>query len=950
MQTLQPATPTSINDKLPTWDDFLTAGRTMRRKPRMEELSKQVEQYRDQIAARARRAFDEDLSMRMDRGFASQQESYDHLVRRLESLSCQNLELRLLLNQLMVEKNRALTPDNAGFMLSIVGTLGVPNVIRDGILEYLHFQFMHQRQDTVAKSHAKTFQWVFKSPRESGAPWSDFSGWLESGSGCYWIQGKAGSGKSTLIKYLSRQEETQYHLREWSNGEPLITASFYFWYAGTPLQRSQEGLLRGLLHSILQQAPELIPRAVPDLTRAMAKSSALAQSEPTTQQLFAWFRNLAQALQEGEVPHRICLLVDGLDEYHGDETELAQLFLGMSKISTKIKFVLSSRCHETFLSAFVGQPTLRLQDLTREDIRHYTIDRLSPIPAVSGRDVLVKGVIEKAGGVFLWVSLATASLVRTYREGGTPEALEKEFESLPSELEKLFQRLLDMIPPAQHQEASKLLQIALWPFRHGTRACFTHVESPLIGAVAKGGFRPLQLYLAMEEPGELLQQTRQGVMSAGVTKTEEFGMASNFQARTMGFLESREEYGTGRPSLAFVHRSAVQFLSQRHVVKYLESLTATSTFDVHQAWFVGALGVLKAGLRPKGITQLDEGTLRARRWLLLTNAMDIACFMELIKRPAPRELLDELDTSTASLLRPSTELERSSNIRFGGSFTKVHPQRQHSTINSLLRPSHPLHPLNSPILRGTHDPYITNTDSEILIDSAAWTFLLENTSPGASRDFLLRAVSWGLATYVVETLHQMHPERRALVSTQLLVLLLQMIHQYHQAPFAMKLARNKQVWDAALAVGGDVNYMVQGQIPLWASCLVMCSPFGMRSDVDFEESMYVSACTMLVQMVEHGADLQQRFYYDGYEYSVTEFFQRVDRKFKDNQDSRWRDLRAFVEESVGLAPQVGDDKRSSTGSRHLALNKSSYSRAWSKLDIATRRSRRMLQETALGRG
>ena len=918
----------------------------MRKKPRIEDLSKQVEQYRDQIAARARKAFDEDLTMRMDRGSASQQEAYDHLVRKLESLASNNMELRLLLNQAIVSKNRAVSLDDAGFMFSVVRTLGVPNTIRDGVLEYLHFQFTDQRQDTVDRSHAKTFHWIYRSPRETGAPWSDFSGWLESGSGCYWVQGKAGSGKSTLISYISQQQETGSHLDEWSNGEPLVTASFYFWYAGTPLQRSQQGLLRGLLHDILKQAPELIPHAMPDLVRSLSNGTP-APEGPTLQQLFMWFQNLAQALRYGEIPHRIFLLVDGLDEYHGDEEDLVRLFLDMSELTDKIKFVLSSQCHEPFLSAFSCQPTLRLHDLTKDDIRYYTLDRLTPIPTHTGRGLLVKRITEKANGVFLWVSLATASLVRRYHQGGRREELEQELESMPSELEQLFESLLNMVPPAYQQEASKMLQIALWPFIYRTRVYFTHVESPLIGAVANRGFRPLYLSLAMEEPGEILQRVHDGGSSAGVTKTQELEMASHFQAQTMGFLESREEYGTGRPSLSFVHPSAVEFLSQRHVVKHLESLTATSTFNVDQAWFIGALGVLKAGLRADEVIDLAAPNRRHRKWLLLTNAMDIACFSELINRPVPKELLDNLETATASFLRP---FPGQSNVRFGGIFTKFHPRRQLFTLNSLLHPSHPLHPLNAPILRGHQDPYIPNTDSEVLIDSAAWDFLLENKYPDAACDFLLRAVSWGLATYVVETLHQIKVERRALVATQLLVFLLQMAHQYHHPPFVGKQACNKQVWEASLAAGGDVNYMVYGQIPLWAACLVMCSPFGMKSDVDFEESMYFAACTMFVQMVEHGADLQQRFYYDGHGYSVSEFFQRVDKKFKGNQDARWMDLRAFVEDRVGPISPMSDATRGSIESRHLlALKRSSYSRAWTKLDLATRRGRRMLRETVLSR-
>lgn len=38
--------------------------------------------------------------------------------------------------------------------------------------------------------------------------WNDFVAWLEEGDGLYWIAGKAGSGKSTLMKYIASHPST----------------------------------------------------------------------------------------------------------------------------------------------------------------------------------------------------------------------------------------------------------------------------------------------------------------------------------------------------------------------------------------------------------------------------------------------------------------------------------------------------------------------------------------------------------------------------------------------------------------------------------------------------------------------------------------------------------------------------------------------------------------------
>jgi hypothetical protein len=64
-------------------------------------------------------------------------------------------------------------------------------------LQALRFKSMTYRHETIAEAHCRTFEWIFQDRDIEGNSWSKFSEWLESGSGIYWIKGKAGSGKST---------------------------------------------------------------------------------------------------------------------------------------------------------------------------------------------------------------------------------------------------------------------------------------------------------------------------------------------------------------------------------------------------------------------------------------------------------------------------------------------------------------------------------------------------------------------------------------------------------------------------------------------------------------------------------------------------------------------------------------------------------------------------------
>jgi hypothetical protein len=154
------------------------------------------------------------------------------------------------------------------------------------LLESLHFPTITDRFESVSESHPNTCQWIFQRPedtdqfRNHGRYWSPFVDWLQHGSGLYWINGKAGSGKSTLMKYIFNKYETRRHLNFWAGNQKLCIAAFFFWSGGGCLQRSQSGLYRSLLFDILRQVPELTPIVLPE--QWAARYSAQCQTSMHT--------------------------------------------------------------------------------------------------------------------------------------------------------------------------------------------------------------------------------------------------------------------------------------------------------------------------------------------------------------------------------------------------------------------------------------------------------------------------------------------------------------------------------------------------------------------------------------------------------------------------------------------------------------------------------------------
>jgi hypothetical protein len=145
--------------------------------------------------------------------------------------------------------------------------------VQQQILEKLSFPSLTHGYESIVEAYPETFDWVLRDPTEGQRAWSNFSDWLESGNGVYWINGKAGSGKSTLMKHIFDDAKTLHHLESWSqkstdqgcHSAPLCVTTFFSWNSGTPDQKSQRGLLCSLLLQILDFCPDLVPVVFPPL-------------------------------------------------------------------------------------------------------------------------------------------------------------------------------------------------------------------------------------------------------------------------------------------------------------------------------------------------------------------------------------------------------------------------------------------------------------------------------------------------------------------------------------------------------------------------------------------------------------------------------------------------------------------------------------------------------------
>ncbi|KAL8857713.1 MAG: hypothetical protein Q9178_005748 [Gyalolechia marmorata] len=333
------------------------------------------------------------------------------------------------------------------------------------VIKSLKFSTISERRTRIRDAHPNTFEWLFdetiSNDTVSGAEHiAPFLAWLENKTGVYWLGGKAGSGKSTLMKFLDGHEKTRSALRYWAGSKTLVTASFFFWNLGVDMQKSQEGLLQTLLYHVLRQVPSLIRIVCP----VHWNNDGFEQPEWTRPEILKTLHELRKHTFDTT---RFCFFIDGLDEYEGTHGDIIELINSFTS-GGDIKIVISSRPWDVFEDAYgnnSGQ-SLRLQDLTRNDIACFVRDDLEKdqhfrqLKLEDRRyEDFVQEIVERASGVFLWVFLVVRSLRRGFSNADTVGELQERLRILPTELEVYFGHMMSTVEKVYHKQAARILLI-----------------------------------------------------------------------------------------------------------------------------------------------------------------------------------------------------------------------------------------------------------------------------------------------------------------------------------------------------------------------------------------------------------------------------------------------------------------------------------------------------------
>jgi hypothetical protein len=358
--------------------------------------------------------------------------------------------------------------------LSLSAEHGIRYSAEQGILELLRFDDMEGRHANIRPPHDKTFPWIFQNSALLGGnrSASKFVEWMVSEDSLYWISGKPGSGKSTLMKYVSNHDLTRINLRKWSEGSRLIIAKFFFWAASREdLPKSQEGLLRSIIYQMLGQCPDLIPRAFPSqwnaYTSPVLDHHQSGNDKLKLPELLAALASIVSQLVANKI--KFCFFIDGLDEYKGKPNDIIPLIETFIS-SPNIKTCVSSRPWNEFEKVY-GQTISRklyIEEFNRPDIERYVRDTLeSDVTYQELQETddstpdLVKDVVNAASGVFLWVYLVVQSLIDGLTNGDRILDLQRRLRVLPKTLKEFFKSIFNNIDEFYMEQTAHMFLVTL---------------------------------------------------------------------------------------------------------------------------------------------------------------------------------------------------------------------------------------------------------------------------------------------------------------------------------------------------------------------------------------------------------------------------------------------------------------------------------------------------------
>lgn len=258
---------------------FRNGIKAVRKKEYFKKSQKELESFRKILLTR--------LLIRLDGRSVEQRQDFSTLGQVVQDLVVARNQGPKAIEQLL-NNNAQLLRDHIDHCFDREAQLSRRSKLERQFVDSLFFPDIYAREEQISDQHQGTCQWIFSSADCCHDPsthsWPSFMNWLENENGFYWMHGKPGSGKSTLMNYIIHDSKTDDALTTWANGSTVLRPSFFFWSSGSEFQKTSAGLLRSLIYQIASKRGDLIPI----LTNADAHFQKAASDPSRSVQIPTW--------------------------------------------------------------------------------------------------------------------------------------------------------------------------------------------------------------------------------------------------------------------------------------------------------------------------------------------------------------------------------------------------------------------------------------------------------------------------------------------------------------------------------------------------------------------------------------------------------------------------------------------------------------------------------------
>lgn len=246
----------------------------------------------------------------------------------------------------------------------------------------------------------------------------------------------------------------------------LLLVKYYAWLSGDTLQKSIEGFKRTIIFQALKEYPDLAPMLTPRrwaFCQALRNTSGLPNWD--TWEVDDSFEALLASCGE---TIKLALFIDGLDEFDAPPFEVIRcIHHMMERCPNGLKICAASRPWQEFLDEFNEGPMLQMHLLTENDMRVFVNESFETNKGfVEQREInpeeatqLLKDIVQRANGVFLWVSIVVQHLSSDLSEGQSISQARQTLEALPTNISSLYDAIWASLRPNHLPDASHMIRI-----------------------------------------------------------------------------------------------------------------------------------------------------------------------------------------------------------------------------------------------------------------------------------------------------------------------------------------------------------------------------------------------------------------------------------------------------------------------------------------------------------